>query len=45
VYETKNYRNNWNGGDSPDGTYYYELIVERKSKPYTGHVTILRNGW
>lgn len=44
VYEAKNYRNTWTGGDVPDGTYYYELIVERKSKPYTGHVTILRNG-
>jgi gliding motility-associated-like protein len=44
VYEARNYRNTWDGDDVPDGTYYYELTVERKSKPYTGHVTILRNG-
>jgi len=46
VYETTNYRNTWSGDDLPDGTYYYELTVSRKKdEPYTGHLTILRNGW
>ena len=45
VREFKNYRNTWDGDGAPDGTYYYELIVERKKEPYTGHVTILRSGW
>jgi hypothetical protein len=29
----------------PDGTYYYEVIVDGKGDPFTGHVTILRNRW
>jgi gliding motility-associated-like protein len=45
VYAASNYKNQWDGGDLPDGTYYYELTVARKDKPYTGHLTILRNGW
>lgn len=45
VYSANNYRNQWDGGDLPDGTYYYEVSVARKDKPYTGHLTILRNGW
>ncbi len=43
VYEARNYRNSWRASDIPDGTYFYEIIVERHEKPYTGHVTILRN--
>jgi gliding motility-associated-like protein len=45
VYEVRNYRNTWKANDVPDGTYFYEINVERHDKPYTGHVTILRNGW
>ncbi len=46
VYESSNYRNQWNGGDLPDGTYFYEVVLQyKKDDPYTGHVTILRNGW
>ena len=44
VYESSNYRNNWNGGDLPDGTYFYEVKADRDPKPYTGTVTILSNG-
>lgn len=43
VFEAENYRNNWGATDVPDGTYFYEVTVERDDKPYTGHVTILRN--
>ncbi|MBX2971526.1 MAG: choice-of-anchor L domain-containing protein [Flavobacteriales bacterium] len=42
VYEAKNYRNTWTAMDVPDGTYYYEVVVDRHEKPYAGHVTILR---
>lgn len=45
VYSAKNYRNQWKGGDLPDGTYYYEITVERDDSKYTGHLTILQNGW
>ncbi len=45
VYSASNYRNQWDGGDLPDGTYFYEVKVARKDEPYTGHLTILRNGW
>lgn len=45
VYSATNYRNQWKGGDLPDGTYYYEVAVNRNDKKYTGHLTILRNGW
>ena len=43
VFEANNYRNNWAAIDVPDGTYFYEVVVDRHDKPYTGHVTILRN--
>lgn len=42
VYESKNYRNTWNATGVPAGTYYYEVLVDKHEKPYTGHVTILR---
>lgn len=45
VYSASNYKNQWDGGDLPDGTYFYEVKVARKDEPYTGHLTILRNGW
>lgn len=46
VYEANNYQNQWDGGELPDGTYFYEVILNhKKEEPYTGHLTILRNGW
>lgn len=45
VLDAKNYRNNWGALDVPDGTYFYEVIVEGKGDPFTGHVTVLRNRW
>ena len=44
IYEIQNYRNQWDGRDAPDGTYYYELLIEGKNETYTGHVTILSSG-
>lgn len=43
VFEANNYRNNWAASGVPEGTYYYEVIVDRHDTPYTGHLTILRN--
>lgn len=43
VLDAKNYRNNFAAQDVPDGTYFYEIVVEGKEKPFTGHLTILRN--
>lgn len=43
VFEAVNYGNNWGASGVPDGTYFYEVTVERDEKPYTGHLTILRN--
>lgn len=43
VFEANNYRNNWGAADIPAGTYFYEVIVDRRDEPYTGHLTILRN--
>jgi len=45
VFTANNYRNQWGGDDLPDGTYFYEVKVARRDEPYTGHLTILRNGW
>jgi len=45
VLDVKNYRNNWGALDVPDGTYFYEVIVDGKGDPFTGHVTVLRNRW
>jgi gliding motility-associated-like protein len=47
VFSTNNYRNNWQGSDLPDGTYFYEVFVTNKGKEeiFTGHLTILRNRW
>ncbi len=45
VLDAKNYRNTWGALDVPDGTYFYEVIVDGKGDPFTGHVTILRNRW
>jgi gliding motility-associated-like protein len=41
VYKNSDYLNDWNGGDSPDGVYYYILTLKDDSK-YHGTVTIFR---
>ncbi|UKJ06466.1 gliding motility-associated C-terminal domain-containing protein [Solitalea lacus] len=45
VYKSDNYRNDWDGSQLHDGTYFYVLTVtasDNKSVRYTGYVTILR---
>lgn len=43
VYEKQNYQNDWRAPGLPDGTYFYEVKVDREPDPYTGHVTVLSN--
>ncbi len=42
VYESKNYQNDWDGGNLPDGTYYYILkcFGYHKEYKYKGSVMI-----
>jgi gliding motility-associated-like protein len=40
VYKSSSYQNDWNGGDTVDGLYYYTLTVA--GKKYAGWVEILR---
>jgi gliding motility-associated-like protein len=44
VYTTKNYRNNWDGSDLTEGTYFYILKVKDCEQwfEFNGYVTILR---
>ena len=52
VYKSDDYKNDWDGGDLPDGTYFYvlEFVGQYEnsdvepSKPYTGSVTIFGSG-
>ena len=41
VFQATNYRNQWDGGDTPDGTYFYVLRINDKLD-LSGHVTLLR---
>jgi gliding motility-associated-like protein len=43
VYESSDYKNDWDGGDVPEGTYYYVVNVTDPSESvYKGLVTLLR---
>ncbi|MGE5317177.1 MAG: gliding motility-associated C-terminal domain-containing protein [Chloroflexota bacterium] len=44
VYENLNYKNDWDGDNLPDGTYYYKLNTYGyyKNESFKGSVTILR---
>jgi hypothetical protein len=44
VYDNDNYKNDWDGGNLPDGTYYYRLNTYGyfRDETYRGAVTILR---
>ncbi|MEI6817021.1 MAG: choice-of-anchor L domain-containing protein [Bacteroidota bacterium] len=41
VYENTNYRNDWTGGDAPDGTYYYILYLNTGDIRH-GSLTVIR---
>lgn len=44
VFYQKGYDNTWDGGNVPDGTYYYVLKLNdpRYQEPFKGYVTISR---
>ncbi len=46
VYESSDYRNDWDGGNLPDGTYFYvlECVGERDNHRYQGSVAIWGSG-
>ncbi len=41
VFSADNYQNNWDGGDLPDGVYFYHIMAD--GEEYKGWVEILRN--
>jgi len=42
LYESDNYQNTWDGGNAPDGTYFYVLYIPTASvKDYKGTIAIL----
>jgi len=41
VFEADNYRNQWAALGVPDGTYFYELLLN-DGRAFTGHLTLLR---
>lgn len=41
VFEAENYRNQWAALGVPDGTYFYELLLN-DGRAFTGHLTLLR---
>jgi gliding motility-associated-like protein len=43
VYESSNYQNNWDGGNDPDGVYYYLIYPSDYPDPVTGSVYIFRD--
>jgi gliding motility-associated-like protein len=44
VFETDNYKNDWNGGTLNNGTYYWVLTPTATPQgPFTGFVLLLRN--
>ena len=44
IYHSDNYKNDWNGGDSADGVYFYILTLPDNLKvgPFNGSVTLMR---
>ncbi len=42
VYESKDYRNTWNGGDLAAGVYFYEVIFNDRKTRCNGWVQVLR---
>ncbi|MNE76567.1 hypothetical protein D3C80_1728100 [compost metagenome] len=46
VYDKKGYKNDWDGSNLNEGTYYYLLKIktaDNKWEVYKGYVTILRS--
>jgi gliding motility-associated-like protein len=41
IFKAADYQNNWDGGDSNSGTYYY-VIRTKEGKEYSGYVTLIK---
>ena len=41
IYESDDYKNNWDGGNNPDGVYYYVLTLQNGTS-LNGTITILQ---
>lgn len=46
VYRSSDYKNDWDGGNLPDGTYFYvlECVGEQNNHRYQGSITIFASG-
>ena len=42
IYENSNYNNNWNGGEHPEGVYYF-LVERSDGKNFEGYVHLIRD--
>lgn len=42
LYQSDNYQNDWDGGDVPDGTYFYVLLLPTEQQDFKGTVFIAR---
>ncbi len=42
VYSSDNYANDWDGGNAPDGTYFWTLTFGNTDQSFKGTVTIMR---
>lgn len=43
VYEATEYKNDWNGDDLPEGTYFYVVTAPQLVAPLKGTITLIRN--
>ncbi|HEX6891623.1 MAG TPA: gliding motility-associated C-terminal domain-containing protein, partial [Chryseolinea sp.] len=42
LYESSDYRNDWNGSEVPSGVYYYRVVNEKKSREYKGWLKVIK---
>lgn len=42
VFETENYKNDWDGGGQSEGTYFYILTVDDLDEPIKGTMTLFK---
>ncbi|MDX2189863.1 MAG: S8 family serine peptidase [Bacteroidota bacterium] len=42
VYESNNYKNNWNGENLPDGVYFYSILENKTGLSNKGWIQIIR---
>ena len=42
IFNSTNYQNDWDGGNYPDGTYYYIIELGGDSPPVSGTLTVIK---